>query len=90
MITRMRALGLVSAALVLGGCAASGGGARYAATTAAPAHAPCLKDTGSRLPASEADCMPGRSYSKSDIDATGETNAAGALRLMDPSITVTR
>lgn len=70
-------------ALALCGCAA-GSGVRTAADSAPP----CLKETGSRLPPSEASCTPGRSYSRSDIDATGATTAAGALRLMDPSISV--
>jgi hypothetical protein len=32
----------------------------------------------------------GRSYSQADIANTGQTTAAGALALLDPSITVRR
>jgi hypothetical protein len=59
----------------------------------------CLQDTGSRITASanakarkagkkERECAnsPGRSYSKEDIDRTGQTDIASALRQLDPSI----
>lgn len=59
----------------------------------------CLQDTGSRITASanakarkagkkERECAnsPGRSYSKEDIDRTGQTDTASALRQLDPSI----
>jgi hypothetical protein len=84
MITRLPAFGSIAALFVLCGCAASGA----VHDTAHAAASPCLKDTGSHLPPSAATCIPGRSYSKSDIDATGATTVAGALRLMDPSITI--
>jgi hypothetical protein len=79
---------LVSAAamLMLGGCAAS----NHAQTAANSAASPCLKDTGSRLPATADTCGPGRTYTKSDIDHTGATTAGDALRLLDPALTVTR
>jgi hypothetical protein len=31
----------------------------------------------------------GRSYSQTDIEQTGKTTAAGALRNLDPSLTIT-
>lgn len=59
----------------------------------------CLQDTGSRITAAanakarkagrkERECAnsPGRSYSKDDIDRTGQTDIASALRQLDPSI----
>jgi hypothetical protein len=61
-------------------------------TQAAPvaaARAGCVTDTGSRIPGAE--CSgPGRSYSQTDIANTGQTTAADALRLLDPSVTVHR
>lgn len=50
----------------------------------------CIRDTGSLIPAKKGECLPvtGRSYNKSDIDATGETRLGPALEKLDPSITV--
>lgn len=52
----------------------------------------CLKQTGSRI-APRADkqgrkCVnaPGRAYSKEDLDRTGATGIADALRRLDPSV----
>jgi hypothetical protein len=33
-------------------------------------------------------CGPGRSYSQADLERTGATTAGGALRLLDPAVTV--
>lgn len=51
----------------------------------------CLKQTGTRVPArstrSSQRCTAiGRSYSRSDIDGTGEVDLADALRKLDTSI----
>ena len=69
-----------------------------ASTVAAPRHASplnpgdrqCIRDTGSLIPAKQGQCLPvaGRSYSKGDIDATGETRLGPALEKLDPAITV--
>jgi hypothetical protein len=49
----------------------------------------CLTQTGSRMAVNGSSCSAvGRSYTSEDINRTGATTAAGALRLMDPSITV--
>jgi hypothetical protein len=49
----------------------------------------CLTQTGSRIAASNGNCTAiGRSYSSDDISRTGATTAAGALPLLDPSLTV--
>lgn len=52
----------------------------------------CLKQTGSRI-APRADkqgrkCVnaPGRAYSREDLDRTGATGIADALRRLDPSV----
>lgn len=60
----------------------------------------CLRDTGSHIPPTAAqknatraaDCArgPGRSYSKDELDRTGATDTADALRRIDPSLTVVR
>jgi hypothetical protein len=50
----------------------------------------CLTDTGSRI-ATKSSCSGyGRSYSYDDLERTGKTQAADALVLLDPSITVHR
>ncbi len=60
----------------------------------------CLRRTGSRITATaneRADrlndptrrkCAPvhGRSYDRDDLDRTGQTNVADALRMLDPSV----
>ncbi|RDS85110.1 hypothetical protein DWU98_01420 [Dyella monticola] len=50
----------------------------------------CIRDTGSLIPAKKGECLPvtGRSYSKSDIDATGARTLGPALRDLDPAITL--
>ena len=91
MNTKLRFGSTVAAALILAGCAATGGGTKPTdGKSAAVAKNPgCLTETGSRIAANDSHCSaPGRSYTSDDIDRTGATTAAGALRLMDPSITV--
>jgi hypothetical protein len=77
-------------------CAAFAGGAAYAddakpVTPAAKPAAPvsgCTKDTGSRLRRNTDGCPGvGSSFTGNDMMRTGEPNAAGALRQLDPSIT---
>ncbi|KAF1721038.1 hypothetical protein [Pseudoxanthomonas wuyuanensis] len=50
----------------------------------------CVRETGSRITRrgdkGRCNALPGRSYSKEDIDGTGHTNLADALRTLDPSI----
>lgn len=49
----------------------------------------CPNQTGSRIPVNPSTCSaPGRAYSSDDIKRTGATTAGGALRLIDPSVTV--
>jgi hypothetical protein len=56
----------------------------------APAPTPgCVPDTATRIPVKEGDCAGfGRTYTQQDIQRTGATDAAQALRLLDPSLTV--
>ena len=50
----------------------------------------CIRDTGSLIKPKPGECLPvaGRSYSKQDIDATGETRLGPALERLDPAITI--
>jgi hypothetical protein len=72
------------------GCATSPSPKPATATAKNAVRADCIRDTGSRLPAKAPGCqnVPGRSYSQDDIDRTGQTDAANALRMLDPAVTV--
>jgi hypothetical protein len=88
MAVYMRLAGVIVAGVTLFGCATTTDSAKAKPATAATVKDPtCLTETGSRVPGSK--CRGyGRSYSNEDIDRTGQTNAADALALLDPSITV--
>jgi hypothetical protein len=76
----------ITAALALGGCAATRNPASASVAAARPSS--CLTQTGSRIPPTGTFCASiGRSYSQQDIELTGHTNAAGALALLDPAVT---
>jgi hypothetical protein len=50
----------------------------------------CVSSTATRIPRSPAECVAfGRAWTQEDIRTTGATDAAQALRLLDPSVTVT-
>lgn len=86
MFTKFRATALITAAVVLGGCASS---TTKPLASAAANNPNCLTSTGSRIPVTGTDCSAtGRSYSNQDLQRTGATSVAGALPLMDPSLTV--
>jgi hypothetical protein len=59
-------------------------------TASAATRQPCALETGSRIAPNPGECSmaPGRSYSQTDIQRTGEVDVAEALHLLDPSITV--
>jgi hypothetical protein len=86
MITRTCAAGALLSFLAIYGCAST----HTPPPTAAVRSSACLTSTGSRIPASPGSpCTAyGQSYSKTDIDRTGETTVGGALTLLDPSITI--
>ena len=88
MITRTCAAGALLAALSLCGCATPNSPpAKVAGGPSVPSS--CLTSTGSRIPPTSGDCTAwGRSYSQTDIDRTGKTTVAGALRNLDPTITI--
>lgn len=48
----------------------------------------CLRQTGSRIQSkSKQDCAAyGRSYSRDDLNGTGEVDVASALRRLDPAV----
>lgn len=80
----------VAAGFLLCGCATSASNSiRPASAMVSDPH--CLTETGSRMSAGKSNCRGfGRSYSNDDISKTGQTSAAAALGLLDPSITVHR
>jgi len=88
MAAYMRIAGLIVAGVALFGCASTTPNAKAKPATAAVVKDPtCLTETGSRIPGAK--CRGyGRSYSNEDIERTGQTSAADALALVDPSITV--
>jgi hypothetical protein len=92
MTAYMRIAVLIIAGASLFGCATTADNAKSKPAVSAAAQDPnCLTDTGSRIAAGTSKCRGfGRSYSGTDIDRTGQTNAADALGLLDPSITVHR
>lgn len=50
----------------------------------------CVNKTATRLPTTPQDCAAfGNSHSDSAIKSTGQTQAGDALRLLDPTVTVT-
>jgi hypothetical protein len=55
-----------------------------------PGDRSCLQSTGSMIPAKHGGCLtvPGRSYSRQDIQNTGETTMGPALQKLDPSVTI--
>jgi hypothetical protein len=87
MLTNFRVTAVITAAVVLGGCATSA--IHPIASAGATTNPNCLTSTGSRIPATGTDCTAtGRSYSNQDLQRTGATSVAGALPLLDPSLTV--
>ncbi len=85
MTKRTFAGGALLAALSICGCATTNTPPKN--TAAVPPS--CLTSTGSRITAGPDSCSAwGRTYSRTDIDQTGKTTLAGALRSLDPSITV--
>lgn len=50
----------------------------------------CVSKTATRIPMSPTECAAfGRVWTEQDIKTTGATDSAQALRLLDPSVTVT-
>jgi hypothetical protein len=87
-------MGLVaSAVLLLAACGtAPAKRAETSASTAVPQRCFGTTTSASRIPPRPNECAtaasPVRSWSSEEIDRTGATDAANALRLLDPSVTV--
>jgi hypothetical protein len=83
-----RTCAVLLAALSICGCATNSPPPN---TAARPLNSSCLTSTGSNIPAGPGrNCIgTGRSYSQTDIEQTGKTTVAGALRNLDPSLTIT-
>jgi hypothetical protein len=93
MTAYMRIAAIIVAGATLFGCATTADNAKSkpAVSAAANTDPSCLTDTGSRIAPAPSKCRGiGSSYSSTDIDRTGKTNAADALGQLDPSITVHR
>jgi hypothetical protein len=75
-------LGLLSA------CAT--GHDQRSASAAAPDHGPmCVSATGERMPAKSGSCsVYGRSWSREDLERSGQPDVGQALQQIDPSVTV--
>jgi hypothetical protein len=80
--------------IVIGACAALA----LAACASAPPTLPtasakkppvgCVSDTATRLPTPPSECKGfGNTYTKEDLDRTGQVYAQDALRMLDPSVT---
>jgi hypothetical protein len=50
----------------------------------------CVASTGTTLPTKSTSCTgPGSTYSSDDLQRTGATTVSGALRRLDPDVTLT-
>ncbi|MGH8540359.1 MAG: hypothetical protein ACRETW_07640 [Stenotrophobium sp.] len=50
----------------------------------------CIRSTGSLILPKNGGCLnvPGRAYTREDIERTGAITTSGALQMLDPSITI--
>jgi len=77
-------------ALCLGACATTGSTPKTTADAGKPP-AGCVAQTGTLMNVPSNACTaPGNTYSREDLDRTGRVTPAGALRTLDPAITITR
>ncbi len=73
--------------LALTACATTPPAKAPAVATATPPTG-CVSQTASRIPRSPTECAGfGRTYTQEEIQHTGATDPARALRLLDPAIT---
>jgi hypothetical protein len=88
MATNLCSWGALASALVLAGCAASGGNVKPAAQSVAGSQ-PCVPQTGSRIAAENTDgAVVASCYTSTDISRTGNPNSAQALQMLDPAVRV--
>jgi hypothetical protein len=75
--------------LVLVGCATTPASAPVASAAAKKPPVGCVSDTATRLPVPPNGCAGfGSTYTKGDLDRTGQVYAQDALHTLDPNITV--
>ncbi len=75
-------------ALCLGACATTGTTPNTTADAGKPP-AGCVAQTGTMMKVPSNACTgPGNVYTKQDLDSTGRTDTASALRALDPALTV--
>ena len=91
----------IAVALGFGGAAAAQATADTPATASAqhqdarqvpaPGARDCVRETGSHIKRHDQACLPvnGRSYSRDDLDRTGNPNMGRALQQLDPSVQIT-
>jgi hypothetical protein len=76
----------VCAALALAACASTPTTPPTASAKKPPIG--CVSDTATRLPTPASECAGfGSTYTKEDMDRTGQVYAQDALRMLDPTVT---
>jgi hypothetical protein len=81
-----RSIVCLAVALMLGACATTPPTPPTAA--AKKPRLGCVSDTATRLPVPAGECAGfGSTYTKDDLDRTGQIYTQDALRMLDPSIT---
>lgn len=78
--------------MLLAACATTPRTPPTAATQSAKQMPPpgCVASTGTTQPTKSTSCMgPGNTYSSDDLQRTGATTVSGALRRLDPDVTIT-
>jgi hypothetical protein len=78
------------AGLILCACAAAPDRPAEEETTALASS--CLQQTGTRIPQAPGTCvgLPGRTYSHEALELSGQTTVGGALRTLNPALTVSQ
>lgn len=80
---------LIGGALALCVAACASSPSTPPAATAANPPGWCVSSTGTRIPLSPGECAAaGHTWTQKQIDTTGATDAAQALRQLDPSLTI--
>jgi len=82
-----KSLALGALALILAACATAPVSPDKAATANAKPPAGCVGQTATLIPVKPGTCAGfGATYTRDDIDKTGQTTLGPALRMLDPSI----
>jgi hypothetical protein len=84
-----RSLALGALALVLAACATAPVSPGKATTASATPPPGCVGQTATRIPVKDPKACEafGATYTREDIDRTGQSTVGGALPMLDPSIT---